>query len=109
MATTNGTGSGARDVVAQARRVGQETAQLRETVRDAAASMGRKVNVSGFVNDHPYQALGIALGVGYVLGGGLFSRFTGRLVRLGLRFAVLPALKDEVASLLQTAAGLGER
>jgi len=52
------------------------------------------------VERHPWRALGIALGVGYVVGGGLFSRLTGRLLfgtmRAGVRLAALPFVRDEV-------------
>jgi len=40
----------------------------------------------GFVREHPYQAVGAAFGVGFLLAGGLFSRFTGRTLSFGTRF-----------------------
>jgi len=43
---------------------------------------------------HPFRTVAIALGGGYVVGGGLFSPLTARLVgvliRVGLRAAALP-------------------
>ena len=46
---------------------------------------------------NPYGTVAAALGIGYVLGGGLFTPLTARIVRLGLRIgmrlAVLPLLK----------------
>jgi hypothetical protein len=40
-------------------------------------------DVSQRVQEHPYGTLAAALGVGYVLGGGLFTRLTARLAKLG--------------------------
>jgi hypothetical protein len=49
---------------------------------------------------HPLRTLSVALGAGFLLGGGLFSRLTFRLVgtglRLGLRMAVLPLIAQSV-------------
>jgi hypothetical protein len=47
----------------------------------------------------------MAVGVGYVLGGGLFSRLTARIVgtaiRIGLRTAVLPFVTEGLLALGQ--------
>jgi hypothetical protein len=57
---------------------------------------------------HPAGAMAAALGVGYLVGGGVFTRLTSRLLRLALRvgvqFAVLPVLEQELATL----AGVGK-
>ncbi|HTA19280.1 MAG TPA: hypothetical protein VK989_08305 [Polyangia bacterium] len=61
------------------------------------------LEVRAFVEAHPIGAVATALGVGYVLGGGLFTRLTSKLVGLGLRlgvqFAVVPMLERELAGL----------
>jgi hypothetical protein len=48
--------------------------------------------------EHPGRSVAMAVGVGYVLGGGLFSRLTARIVgtgiRIGLRTAVLPFVTE---------------
>jgi len=44
-----------------------------------------------------------AVGVGYVLGGGLFSGLTGGLLRLGFKVAALPFVKQELLSLAKDA------
>ena len=48
--------------------------------------------------EHPGRSLATAVGVGYVLGGGLFSRLTARImgtgIRLGLRTALLPFVTE---------------
>jgi hypothetical protein len=54
---------------------------------------------------HPGRSVAMAVGVGYVLGGGLFSPLTGRLlgtgIRIGLRAAVLPFVTEGLAVLGQ--------
>ncbi len=44
-----------------------------------------------------------AVGIGFVLGGGLFTRLTGRILGTGLRIslmAALPILRGEIAQTL---------
>lgn len=54
---------------------------------------------------HPYQALFVAAGVGYVLGGGLFSRLTLTVVRLGMRVGTLPVVQRELVRVAEAAMG----
>ena len=52
---------------------------------------------------NPYPMVLGAVGIGFVLGGGLFTRLTARLVGAGLRVALmaaLPLLKEELAAAL---------
>jgi hypothetical protein len=52
---------------------------------------------------HPVRTVAIALGAGYLLGGGLFSRLTGRIiatgVRVGLRLALVPFVTQSLTTL----------
>ena len=50
---------------------------------------------------HPYQTMLLAAGVGYVLGGGLFTALTARMVRTGLRVAALPLVQTELVNAAQ--------
>ena len=52
-----------------------------------------------FYDQNPFLVLGIAAGVGYILGGGLKTPFTARLARVGTRAFVLPRLLDQVDAL----------
>jgi hypothetical protein len=49
---------------------------------------------------HPGRSVALALGAGFLLGGGLFSPFTARVVavgmRAGLRMAVVPLLTQGI-------------
>jgi hypothetical protein len=53
--------------------------------------------------EHPVRSLAVALGVGFVLGGGLFSRIAVRIVgtglKLGLRMAVVPLVTQSLITL----------
>ena len=55
--------------------------------------------------EHPGRSVAIAVGVGYVLGGGLFSRLTARVlgmgIRIGLRTALLPLATEALVVLGQ--------
>ncbi|HVV49738.1 MAG TPA: hypothetical protein VHO06_08775 [Polyangia bacterium] len=54
---------------------------------------------------HPYGALVVALGAGYVLGGGIFTPLTARLARfalkVGIRAALVPMLTSQIAELVR--------
>lgn len=50
----------------------------------------QSLDLPGRVYRHPYQSLFIAAGVGYVLGGGLFTKLTMRVLRTGMRIGALP-------------------
>ena len=64
------------------------------------------LKVAALVEAHPVGTLATALGLGYTLGGGLFTGFTVRLFRwglkLGVQLALLPALEREVSGLAST-------
>jgi ElaB/YqjD/DUF883 family membrane-anchored ribosome-binding protein len=69
--------------------------------RDAISS----VDVKGRVRRNPYGSMAAAVGIGYVLGGGIFTPLTARIVgvglRLGMRLALLPLLKQELSELAE--------
>jgi hypothetical protein len=48
------------------------------------------------VREHPYQALLVAAGVGYILGGGLFTRFTLTAIQAGVRLGALPLVQRQL-------------
>jgi hypothetical protein len=77
--------------------------------RDAVSDIRGTLDIQGRVNRHPYATLAAAVGIGYVLGGGLFSRLTGRVLglglRLGIRLAAIPLLKEELYGLAEGLAG----
>ena len=50
------------------------------------------IDIEGRVERNPYGMLAGALGAGFILGGGLFTRLTGRISGAVLRLGVMAAL-----------------
>ena len=86
-------------------RVSDTAQQAWAATRSAVTDLRGTLDIDGRVRRNPYGTVAAALGIGYVLGGGLFSPLTGRIVglgmRIGLRLAVLPLLKRELSELAQ--------
>lgn len=59
--------------------------------------------------EHPARSVALAIGAGYLLGGGLFTRLTGRLVgralRVGLRLSAVPLVRQGLKALTQGQSG----
>ncbi|HXT94818.1 MAG TPA: hypothetical protein VN853_00855 [Polyangia bacterium] len=83
-----------------------------DRTRGAVSEIKRAAAIEERVNRHPYGSIAAAIGVGYVLGGGIFTSLTSRIVtlglRIGIRLAVLPMLKDEISGLADALTGEGE-
>jgi len=71
-----------------ARQIRHDATTLAEEVRRTAASL--EVFLGDRMRRRPYTTLSVAAGVGYVLGGGLATRFT--IVMLGVATRVATAL-----------------
>ena len=84
-------------------RIGTEAQQLYTDARGAVSDLGATLDLKGRVERNPYGMMAAALGVGYVLGGGLFTPTTARLIRLGVRLAALPFVKDELMAMAENA------
>jgi hypothetical protein len=71
--------------------------------REAFTDVREAVDLQGRVDRHPFGTLVAAAGIGYLLGGGLFTRLTARMLgftlRTGLRLAVIPMIQDELLGL----------
>ncbi|HVG64148.1 MAG TPA: hypothetical protein VNA24_36630 [Hyalangium sp.] len=83
--------------------IGSEAQQLWSNARSAVSDLGQTLDIKGRVDRNPYGMMAAALGVGYVLGGGLFTPLTGRILKLGVRLAMLPFVKDELLGMAETA------
>jgi hypothetical protein len=63
------------------------------------------------VQEQPVKTLALALGAGYVVGGGLFTPLTGRLfytgLRIALRLAALPLVREELMALVESISDRG--
>ena len=105
---TNGHGArgaqrAAKDVAQHVDRATEAAQALRDEAQAAGKGLAEAVDLKGRVDRHPYGMVAAALGTGYLLGGGLFTATTGRLIRLGLKLAALPMVHDELLTLAETA------
>lgn len=57
------------------------------------------------VRARPWAAVGIAVGAGYLLGGGLFSRPTRWIARASLGLLALPSVRERVFGMAQQLRG----
>lgn len=55
---------------------------------------GLSSQLGSFVRERPIASVAIAFGIGYVLGGGLLSRATSRLLGVGARMAGLALARN---------------
>jgi hypothetical protein len=97
MQATNGR---AERILEASRVVGDGTRRL----ADEFGGLARGLDLSGQVQTHPLRTIAVAAGVGYLLGGGLFSPLTRRLVRLGTRALLVPLVTRQVEALALSAA-----
>jgi hypothetical protein len=103
---TTGNGTGHSEDAGFGQRVdqlGSDAQQFIGNARGAVADLGQALDLKGRVERNPYGTLAIAVGVGYVLGGGLFTPLTGRILKLGVRLAALPFVKDELLGMAESA------
>ena len=71
--------------------------EIASEIGSAAAELYDRLDIWRQLQEHPYRTLAVAAGIGYVLGGGLFTPLTGALVRVGARAALLPLLQSTLA------------
>ena len=89
-----------------------EPARLLSAVEEAKRSLETAVDdVRERVQEQPVKTLALALGAGYVVGGGLFTPLTGRLfysgLRIALRLAALPLVREELMALVESISDRG--
>src|SRR3954462_5972893 len=102
---TKGAGNGAdhRGIGERVEHINQSAHELWSEAQGAVTHLKETLDLQGRVDRHPYGMILAAVGVGYVLGGGVFSSLTGSLFRLGFRVAALPFVKQELLSLAKGA------
>lgn len=95
----NGAASGTEWLAQNARSLGDHGRQIQHdaetlaaAVRDAADGAQRYLTEQ--VAQRPYSTLGMAAGIGYVLGGGLSSRLTTLLLGAATRLAMALAARE---------------
>ncbi len=80
-----------------ARKVGEGLGELRRVLNDRRQNIVEPA--SRFLQEQPLAAIGVAFGVGYLLGGGLFTKTTGRLLGLGWKLGGMALAKSVLGNL----------
>ena len=87
-------------------RIRDATDQAIKSSRDAMVEIRCLLDLENHLNRYPYRFVATAVGVGYILGGGLFSPATLRVlsagVGLSIKLATLPVLQRSFATLVDT-------
>ncbi|MDQ3264686.1 MAG: hypothetical protein M3Y59_13630 [Myxococcota bacterium] len=99
MDATNGNGAAQPGIGQRVDQVGRDAQTLIDDARTAVNDIQGRLDLRGRVDRNPYGTLLAAAGVGYLLGGGLFSPLTARFLRLGVKLAALPFVKDELLAM----------
>ncbi len=81
-----------RTLVDDSKRVFDDVQQIYDKMR-SQNSLGE------YYQDNPYTVLAAAAGVGYVLGGGLFSPFTKRILKIAMKGLVIPVASAQFKNL----------
>jgi hypothetical protein len=97
-----GTGEGP---IHHASKMVEEAKAFKSSLSDSAARFQETLDLRGRVQRNPIGMVIAAAGIGYVLGGGLFSPLTGRLVKIGVRLALIPLVKSQLGAVASEVMG----
>ena len=89
-------GDGKGEAFEHAKRAVEEARAFGTAVSGSVEDLGRALDLRGRMDRHPIGMVLAAMGVGYVLGGGLFSPLTGKLLKIGVRLALVPIIKSQL-------------
>ncbi|MFU8802813.1 MAG: hypothetical protein ACNA8W_03290 [Bradymonadaceae bacterium] len=82
-----------------------DTKRLTEDVRQMYHHLKEDNSFGRLYQDNPYAVIAAAAGVGYVLGGGLLSPFTRRLLRVGMKALIVPVAASQLKTFAQSGGG----
>ena len=85
------------------KRVAKAEAEAAAVVEDARGLWRETFDIQSRLRRNPYAMVAGAVGMGFVLGGGLFTRFAAKALGIGLRIglmAALPIFQKEIAQVL---------
>lgn len=91
--------SGKGEVFEHATRMVDEARAFGSALSGSMEDLSRALDLRGRVERNPIGMVAAALGIGYVLGGGLFSPTTARLLRIGVRLALVPIIKSQISAI----------
>lgn len=82
--------------VLEERSLSENTQRVAADLRELVDTVRRDYPIGKYYEENPYVVLAAAAGVGYVLAGGLFSPFTRRLMRIGMKALVIPMATNQL-------------
>jgi hypothetical protein len=91
--------SGKGEVFEHASRMVDEARAFGSALSGSVENLTEALDRRGRVERSQIGMMFAALGVGYVLGGGLFSPTTARLLRIGMRLALVPIIKSQISAM----------
>lgn len=74
----------------------ERATELAKDANSAINGVADAVGLTEKVDKNPYAMVGAALGVGYVVGGGLLTPTTARLLKLGFKLASISPLRNQI-------------
>lgn len=83
--------------------VSEQVTQAIHNANSAINGFADAVGLTEKVEKSPYGMVAAALGVGYVLGGGLFTPTTLRVLRIGMKLASIPAVRERLLDVAESA------
>lgn len=83
--------------------IAETVVELAKDANSALNGVADAVGLTEKVEKAPYAMLAAALGVGYVVGGGLFTPTTTRLLRLGMKLASIPQVRERLLDVAEAA------
>ena len=92
-------GAGNEGAMGHAKKAVEEARAFKDAFTSQATSFSQSIDLKGRVQRNPIGMVLAAAGLGYFLGGGLFSPFTARMLRYGVRIALIPILKSQIEAI----------
>jgi hypothetical protein len=86
-------------LIDDSRHLMDDSKKVFDDVQQLYDNMRNKGSLGEYYQQNPYAMLATAAGVGYVLGGGLFSPFTKRVLKLAMKGLVIPIAGSQFKNL----------
>ncbi len=77
--------------------------ELAKDANSAINGMSDAIGLTAQVEKAPYAMIGAALGVGYIVAGGLFTPTTSRLIRMGVKLVAIPQVRNRLLDVAESA------